>query len=426
MMGGALRTNSILAIDLPDHVWKQLLDPHYRLSLTDMRQVDASLLDAILDPILKMKTQADFAQSGFAAPSESEEEGEGQLCYPLRLSDNSPVHWLPGPGRGLQLPRRGSARTLTEARRYCRLLTAARAQEGEWQVGAMRMGLCRVLPASVMRLLGWRRVRDRVCGSKHVDVAQLRSHTEYGVGVSPDMPHVQWFWQALESFSPALRTQFVRFVYACDRLPVSDADWAGDSAKRRPKIRMLLKRSRQRDLDKQDVTFPHAETCFFNLELPAYSSAAVLRQRLIQAIGTDWGMGGDEALLRQHGPLPPLHFPAPARAPPPPRPATGTPRLGSRRLSGLPEQLAQVLSGVGGGGSEGGSGLGRPSSRGRDGLGMEIEMAEWPLGSRAAAQIRRDANRSRRASMQRLDDNVLRLDDHAQGLDYNDLFDDIE
>ena len=57
---------------------------------------------------------------------------------------------------------------------------------------------------------------------------------------------------------------------------------------------------------------------------------------------------------------------------------------------------------------------------------MEIEMAEWPLGSRAAAQIRRDANRSRRASMQRLDDNVLRLDDHAQGLDYNDLFDDIE
>lgn len=36
-----------------------------------------------------------------------------------------------------------------------------------------------------------------------------------------------------------------------------------------------------------DDTFPKADTCFFNLMLPEYTSPEVLRQRLLYAIHTD-------------------------------------------------------------------------------------------------------------------------------------------
>lgn len=36
-----------------------------------------------------------------------------------------------------------------------------------------------------------------------------------------------------------------------------------------------------------DLVFPKADTCFFNLELPNYSSQAILKQKLLTAILTD-------------------------------------------------------------------------------------------------------------------------------------------
>ena len=36
-----------------------------------------------------------------------------------------------------------------------------------------------------------------------------------------------------------------------------------------------------------DGALPRADTCFFNLELPLYSSAAVLKDRLLTAIRSD-------------------------------------------------------------------------------------------------------------------------------------------
>jgi hypothetical protein len=36
-----------------------------------------------------------------------------------------------------------------------------------------------------------------------------------------------------------------------------------------------------------DLVFPRSDTCFFNLELPNYSSKEVLKQKLLTAIYTD-------------------------------------------------------------------------------------------------------------------------------------------
>jgi other hect domain ubiquitin protein ligase E3 len=40
-------------------------------------------------------------------------------------------------------------------------------------------------------------------------------------------------------------------------------------------------------LSNPDQAFPKADTCFFNLMLPQYSNAEILRERLLFAIHTD-------------------------------------------------------------------------------------------------------------------------------------------
>ena len=44
----------------------------------------------------------------------------------------------------------------------------------------------------------------------------------------------------------------------------------------------------------EDRSFPKADTCFFNVELPRSSSEAVMRRQLTTVIHMDWGLDGDD------------------------------------------------------------------------------------------------------------------------------------
>eukprot|EP00455_Lapot_gusevi_P024213 TRINITY_DN2513_c0_g1_i3.p1 TRINITY_DN2513_c0_g1~~TRINITY_DN2513_c0_g1_i3.p1 ORF type:complete len:153 (-),score=46.11 TRINITY_DN2513_c0_g1_i3:70-528(-) len=142
-----------------------------------------------------------------------------------------------------------------------------------------------------------------MCGRKDIDLEMLKRHTEYA-NVDRNAPHIEYFWRVLESFTPEERRRFVRFCYAQERLPSTDEQFNAH-----PKIRLLIKASREKG--NPDAALPHADTCFFNLELPAYSSEQIMRERLSSVINVDWGMSGDddpgmqgmEALLRVN--LPP-------------------------------------------------------------------------------------------------------------------------
>lgn len=51
-----------------------------------------------------------------------------------------------------------------------------------------------------------------------------------------------------------------------------------------------------------DQLLPKADTCFFNIMLPAYSSLDVMRARLTAIVSMDvWGMDGDEVELDASG-----------------------------------------------------------------------------------------------------------------------------
>ena len=111
------------------------------------------------------------------------------------------------------------------------------------------------------------------CGSADVDIDLLRARTKYGVGVSPNQRHVRFFWAAMRKFTAEQRSAFMRFVWGRSRLPASAAEW-GDM-----KFTIHTKHSSQ-----PDGVYPVAHTCFFSLELPAYSSATHCYDRLLYAI----------------------------------------------------------------------------------------------------------------------------------------------
>ena len=90
--------------------------------------------------------------------------------------------------------------------------------------------------------------------------------------------------QVLETFSHQDRGAFLRFVWGRSRLPrPSDFTEAF-------KIHVL---------PAGDDRLPKADTCFFTLHLPAYSSTEVLRERIIYAIRHCTDMDAD-ALHNTH------------------------------------------------------------------------------------------------------------------------------
>ena len=113
------------------------------------------------------------------------------------------------------------------------------------------------------------------CGEATVDLVALKKHTTYGATVSGGErePQIKIFWDVLEMLNPEERRLFLTFTWGRNRLPLTDADWGSTTMK----IHKL-------ETPRPDQHFPVAHTCFFSLELPAYSSGAVCHDRLLYAI----------------------------------------------------------------------------------------------------------------------------------------------
>ena len=234
-------------------VWKQLVgeplgtddldgfDAMCRSSLDALRHIDRDGVDA--------STFADVIFETFTT----------------RLSDGTAVELLAG---GEEVPV-----TWENRAEYCDAVAQARLGEAQRQCDALLQGLSYMVPQRLLALFTWRQLEVLTCGTADVDVDVLRAHTKYGVGVSPNQRHVRHFWAALRRFTPEQRSLFLRFVWGRARLPVGAADW-GDS-----KLTIHAKHSAS-----PDGMFPITHTCFFSLELPAYTTAAICHARLLYAI----------------------------------------------------------------------------------------------------------------------------------------------
>jgi len=161
---------------------------------------------------------------------------------------------------------------------YIRLAERARICESKVQLMAIKKGLMDLIPGSLLNTLTWQDLEWRVCGKPTIDIKLLKRHTEYS-GVSPNAPHVNYFWQVLESLTQEERRAFIRFAWGQERLPANDLEF------QRAVTRMLIKPyTSSKD---PDLAYPKADTCFFNLHLPEYSNPEILKARLLFAIHTD-------------------------------------------------------------------------------------------------------------------------------------------
>jgi hypothetical protein len=91
-----------------------------------------------------------------------------------------------------------------------------------------------------------------VCGTPGIDVPFLRRHTRYD-GIHPAHPVIGMFWDVLAKLTPMQQATVMRFMWARERLPPSDAAFT------RPFIIARLPR------DDPDSSLPQAHTCAFQV-----------------------------------------------------------------------------------------------------------------------------------------------------------------
>jgi E3 ubiquitin-protein ligase HERC2 len=254
LLGVACRTGAPLDLDLPPLVWRALCGAPAREA--DWADVDArgcaalAALDAAEDTATEEERDA-LLPHAWAAP-----RLDGALLHLAPNGDaDAGVRW-------------------EDRRAYVAAARAARAAQLSPQLAAMRAGLASVLPGALLPLLPPRELARRACGSPDVNVAALRASATYA-GVRYDEPHIAHFWAALESFTPRQRRAFLRFAWGRARLPPPGSAAAARGLELQP-----LARAQGAD---PDAYLPVAHTCFFAVELPRYSSAAVMARRLLYA-----------------------------------------------------------------------------------------------------------------------------------------------
>lgn len=186
-------------------------------------------------------------------------------------------------GRVVELVPGGAQKQLTyaEAPHFAELVENFRLHESDNQIALVRQGLATVVPVDLLSLWSWQELELQVCGKPSIDIDLLKEHTRYE-SLSSDSPQVNAFWEALRGFSEEDKGLFLRFVWGRSRLPLADKGW-GEGFK-------IQHRGSSGDVDMQ---LPVAHTCFFMLELPAYTSAAAAADRILYAIRNCASVDGD-------------------------------------------------------------------------------------------------------------------------------------
>ena len=220
--------------------------------------------------------------------NEASREVEEALVFLGRLAGTAYRHGIPV---DLPLPLQSVWKALaeelpgTKTERLKELdILAAKSQSSQsstgllwWQqrmLNAFVDGLGNVIPVELLPLLTAEELRDTLCGSPEVNVDLLQSVVEYE-GYNEDDAVIGYFWETLREATNAERRSFLQYVWARSRLPLRAADFESPFK--------ILKDSANTG-ERADQALPSASTCFFSLTLPEYSSASVLKEKLMYAI----------------------------------------------------------------------------------------------------------------------------------------------
>jgi hypothetical protein len=139
------------------------------------------------------------------------------------------------------------------------------------QVECFRRGLLRVIPEEVIsriaELMSLKEIELMVCGADEIDVDDWEKYTQYENGYTKDSQAVMWFWASVRSMSHPLRAALLSFATGSSQVP------SGGFRFLQPGL-FTIQRVAVTD------RCPEAHTCANTIDLPEYSSAEELANRL--------------------------------------------------------------------------------------------------------------------------------------------------
>ena len=242
LMGVALRSKTVLPLDLPPLLWKVIT--HETMTLDDVTAIDTFALQALecVDALDGYKT-TDSAGAEVSLLGSLSDVGEGEV----------------------------------DGAKYGRLLRAFNLRQGRWKAERIREGLHSVVPARYLPLFSVAELRVSVCGTPELDLHVLRNMAVYH-GYHRLGKELDYLWQALDEFSKEERALFLKFVWGRTRLGMVASEFAV------PDVDAPVLEIRPLHCENPDSMLPTSHTCFFRLELPAYTSYRILLDKLRYAV----------------------------------------------------------------------------------------------------------------------------------------------
>ncbi|XP_035383560.1 probable E3 ubiquitin-protein ligase HERC1 isoform X3 [Electrophorus electricus] len=250
LLAVAVRTRKPLDLHLAPWVWKQLCC--IPLGGADLEEVDLLTYRSLQGILHLDDSSIDEENFTVMIPLDS---------FVAHSADGKLVPVVPG-GQNLPLTFQNRTEYVERALEY-------RLHEMDRQTAAVRDGMSCIVPVPLLSLLTARQLEQLVCGLPEVSVETLKKVVRYR-DITESHQLIGWLWQSLEEFTNEERVLFLRFVSGRSRLPSNPAD--------------ITQKFQIIKVDRPVNGLPTAQTCFFQLRLPPYTSQAVLAERLRYSI----------------------------------------------------------------------------------------------------------------------------------------------
>ena len=265
--GLAIRTKFLLSLSFPSIIWKPLVGD----AVTD---ADVKAMDKTAFTNAE-SIQALAGQLGGGVSAQDFDSQFKEITFKYCQCDGKVMSLR---GEGGEAPGRDDAVTVDNYKLYITRLRKARLDEFSVHCAALRKGLGQVVPLDTLSLFTWKELELMVCGQgvTRAHMPSLRRMTSYS-GCSPSDAHIKNFWKMMtDVFDDSQRAKFIAFTWGRSRLPHSEKDY-----EQRFKITSHNNAEASRN---PDSFFPIAHTCFFQIELPRYTSIEAMSKKVIWAM----------------------------------------------------------------------------------------------------------------------------------------------
>lgn len=159
---------------------------------------------------------------------------------------------------------------------YVRLVTEVRMTKAiEKQIEAFKEGFHELIPREDVRIFNELELELLMSGLPDIDMADLKANVEY-TGYTAASPQVNWFWRTVSKMDQEDLARLVMFVTGTSKVPLEGfSALQGMNGTQKFQIHRVAG---------DTLRLPSAHTCFNQLDLPEYSSAEILSERLLRAV----------------------------------------------------------------------------------------------------------------------------------------------